>query len=248
MIDISKFPAGETKVTLSDIDLEHFIYCANLKSAEDIMEMLLVCDAAKRLGVKKLSLVIPYFPYARQDRVCSEGESFSLKVMADLVNSIAADEVAIYDPHSDVTPALINNVQVVHQHEILHNFPELLKDKVIICPDAGAEKKIIKLGLPYLMCRKVRDPKTGEILRTEVEPPFPDATEDTEYLIVDDICDGGRTFIEIAKSYGKHHGIKPSQMNLYVTHGIFSDGRSSLNLYFENLYSMNIEEEKLICW
>lgn len=212
--ETSIFPGGEVhvRITYPSNTVE-----ADIRSSADVMLLLLMCDALKRMGMPVVNLMIPYFPYARQDRVCNNGESFSLKVMADLINFLGAKSVLIYDPHSDVTPALINNCTVVPQHKIVE--PEILEGKTLICPDAGAEKKILKFKRPYVMCTKKRDPVTGEILSTEIYSLG--SLEGHNTIIIDDICDGGRTFIEIAKAL-RMLGV--ASVELYVTHGIFSKG------------------------
>jgi len=86
---------------------------------------------------------------------------------------------------------------------------------------------------------KVRDIKTGKILRTEI--PTLDQHADLKYVIIDDICDGGRTFIELAKAI---KGSRPSaKVYLVVTHGIFSAGFKELSQYFEGIYTTNSYRE-----
>ena len=189
------FPGGEVSVKIDPLPILNVSVVpprsmiditARLANSNDIMELLLVCDAIRRRGYKNLDLTIPYVPYARQDRVCNFGEAHSIKVMADLINSIDAVRVTIHDPHSDVTSALINNVNIVEQHTLVKQSPEILntildeddpktvrpdpkmEPKIIVCPDAGAEKKIQKLKRPYILATKVRDPATGEIKRTKI--------------------------------------------------------------------------------
>lgn len=209
---------------------------ADIKDSEDIMRLLMLAEALKPIDY--LTIEIPYFPYARQDRICNDGEAFSLKVMSNLINSIKADKVIIYDPHSDVTPALINNVEIVHQHEIIP--PSILKGKTIVCPDAGAEKKILKLKRPYIMATKVRDVSTGDIIATKV---YSDSLTDHTCIIIDDICDGGRTFIELAKVL-KAKGAK--SVELYVTHGIFSKGLNVFTGLIDKIYHYNNGEIKCL--
>ena len=239
----SIFPGGEVHVRLSEG--HYYKQCgsnpievvAYLKNGDDIMEMLLVCDAIRQWGYKEIDLVIPYVPYARQDRVCNKGEAFSIQVMARLINSIGASRVTIDDPHSDVTTALINNVRVNEQHELV--CPTILYEKNLVCPDAGAEKKIQKLKRPYIMATKVRDPKTGEISHTRIYDHDESENEKFDmtrpYIIVDDICDGGRTFIEIAKAI-RNEMYDKARVELYVTHGIFSKGFDVFEGIIDKIY------------
>lgn len=202
---------------------------ARLQSSDDIVRLVLVSeilDRAHRKGDRVL--VVPYFPFARQDRVMQPAEAFSLKAVARLMNSLSFDEVIVCDPHSDVTAALVNNVRVIPQLELVaahSKLSELLQEKpaVIIAPDAGATKKAFSIsqrfGQPLVTAAKIRDKSTGAIIRTEV--PTSPWIAGHDAIIVDDICDGGRTFVELTKVL-KSEGVR--QVFLYVTHGIFSQG------------------------
>ena len=190
------------------------------------MKLLLVDELLARLhrGGRR-TLVIPYFPYARQDRVMQPCEAFSLKAVARLINGLGFDEVVTCDPHSDVTPALVENIRVIPQERLIAVPPEMLKTfrPVIVAPDAGAAKKASRVaqgfGLSMVTASKVRDVQTGQITRTELQSSA--ALAGVDVLIVDDICDGGRTFIELAKALRERGA---ARVFLYVTHGIFSQG------------------------
>ncbi len=247
------FPAGECHVRVfQEMVTPITALKAWLHNAEDIMTLLLSVDAIRRLSpVSSIHLTIPYFPYARQDRVCNLGEALSVKIMADLINNLSCDRILIIDPHSDVTPALLNNCRVITQADIFADSvlkTELIRDNwALIAPDAGAEKKVLKvaqrLGLTDIFCaNKIRDTKTGKITATT----FHDDVKDRKVLIVDDICDGGKTFIELGKLLREKQA---KTINLYVTHGIFSKGLQPLKPYFDHIYCYHTfsaikEEEK----
>lgn len=200
-----------------------------------------VCEYAqiyRRHGALKVDLVYPYFPYARQDRVMQENEPFSLKIFCDMVNAQKFNSVTICDPHSDVTPALLDNCIVVPQWEIaIQVMPiEDLTERLFVSPDAGAYKKLSKLIVNdnrIAIGVKNRDCQ-GRITHTAVFSPTPIAGQDC--VIVDDICDGGRTFIELAKAL-KGEGAK--SVTLYVTHGIFSQGIDVLKPHIDRIYTTN---------
>ncbi|BAQ64900.1 ribose-phosphate diphosphokinase [Geminocystis sp. NIES-3709] len=238
------FPGGECHVSLSpEVITPKTIIQGILNSANEIMALLLTVDAIRRiLPSVSIELVIPYFPYARQDRVCNQGESLSVKVMTDLINGLKCDRVVIIDPHSDVTSALLDNCQVVTQADILAQSDlgkTLQKENwVLIAPDAGAEKKTFEVAkrlsqseqyLDVFCGSKIRDTKTGKILATT----FHDDVKGRKVLLVDDICDGGRTFIELAKVLQEK---QVQEIALYVTHGIFSKGLQPLRPYFSHIY------------
>ncbi len=203
------FPCGEKHVRIKDIeDLPDINIEFNFNSNEDIIELLLLCDAVKNLGRKIKSIVMPYVPFSRQDRVNISGECFSLRVFCQLINSINAESVVVTDPHSDVTPALINNCVVISQNEIFEPYLNGNRGRFyLVCPDAGAMKKINKLAMivqsmPVIECSKIRSVQTGEISGVRVNC---DDLHGNNCVIVDDICDGGRTFTEIAKVLKEHN-------------------------------------------
>jgi ribose-phosphate pyrophosphokinase len=242
-INYSLFPFGEVKVEVP----EHFllptdnIVSALLRNSNDLMSLLLVTDAIKRTcPATRVSLFLPYVPYGRQDRVNNEGEPLSVKVFADLLNNLGFSEIQTLDPHSDVTTALINNLVVVSQYEALHGDVLMLFEAGwgIVCPDAGAAKKlgnVLKnLALEgvfpeVIQAQKIRDTKTGAITGTVLhgDPAGKD------WVIVDDLCDGGRTFVELGKALRAGGARKVS---LSVTHGGFTAGFDELRKTIDRIY------------
>jgi len=240
MIKTFNFSGGEIQAELSVDARSHLKLLHRIQSSDDFMALLMaseIVDRAKPIGK---SLILPYFPYARQDRVTKREVAFSLKVAAKLIDDLGYDDVVSYDVHSDVTAALVNNMRVVSQAEIITRyFPALdafIKSDItaIIAPDAGAAKKAGTVAsaykLPLFQATKVRDTSTGEIKGTKIY----DDMRNYECLIVDDICDGGRTFIELAKVL-RDSGA--SKVYLYVTHGIFSKGYDVFNGLIDGIYS-----------
>ena len=241
-----KFSGGEIQVKLAPANMEYtalkpVIFHATITSSDDLMELALVVDAVERffaLPIQK-ELILPYMPYARQDRVCAKGEALSLRVAATFINSLGFDKVTVMDPHSDVTPALLDHCQVVDISDIFEQrmlpiLPGHKVESVLISPDAGANKKVLKLAqtlkVPMVRADKVRDVNTGDITGTVVHTEH---LGNKSVLVVDDICDGGRTFIELAKVlFEKTEG----PLHLYVTHGIFSKGLTELLEWYDKIY------------
>ena len=241
-----KFPGGELHVELDPINLYHSCYInlfSQIENADDIMELLLVTDAIRRINPdREIHLTMPYVPYARQDRITAEGEALSIKVFADLINSQNYSKVIITDPHSDVTSALINRVivndatsQVV---KIFNNRHLDVDNVVLIAPDAGAVKKVNKIASLYdlqvVVASKVRDTKTGKLSNPTID--FGSVSvDDVDLLIVDDIADGGYTFIQLAEMLAKCP-LNYRSLNLYVTHGIFSKGVDVVKEHFDKVF------------
>lgn len=244
LVPIFLFSGGECSIKINPASInEQTKIVANLHNSDSIISLLLVVDAIRRINPEtKINLIIPYFPYARQDRVCNPGESLSVKVMADLINLLHCQQVTIYDPHSDVTPALINNCTVITLADVIKNslLNRFIHDNklTLLSPDAGAEKKVSLVAktlstslfsVPFICASKVRDTLTGKIITTKIH----DCVQSLNILIVDDICDGGSTFIELAKLL-RNQGA--NDLYLYVTHGIFSKGFAELQQFFKHVY------------
>lgn len=233
------FSGGECHVSVAGIAIDEATEVfAYLYSSDDVMCLIMVINAIRQKNSKAvINLTIPYFPYARQDRVCNEGEAFSVSVMADIINALKCNNITIYDPHSQVTVDLLNECTVVTQAAIIENSIVVAdikaKGLILVSPDAGAENKTReiadKLSIDAIYCTKTRDTKTGQITGTQI----PSNVADKDFIIVDDICDGGRTFIELAKAL-KEAGA--NDLYLYVTHGIFSKGLDVLKEHFEHVY------------
>ena len=106
-------------------------------------------DCLRRHGVKRLSLFCPYFPGARQDRACAYGDSLGAKVYADFINSLGFERVRVFDAHSDVVPALINNCENRANYKFvadaIRKHGRTLQS-YLVSPDAGANKKVFSLN------------------------------------------------------------------------------------------------------
>lgn len=209
-----------------------------IRSFNNVGLLLIATDALRRMEVGKIHLVVPYFPAARQDRLMVTGESLSVKVYADIINAQNYRSVLILDAHSEVAPAILNQVKNISNHNYLTSCLQNEKDYVLISPDGGALKKIYKLseflnGVPVVECSKMRDVKTGKLSGFKV---YVDELEGKTCVIVDDICDGGGTFLGLAKELKKKNCGK---LILIVTHGIFSKGLGELTETFDEVFSTN---------
>lgn len=194
-------------------------------------------DALRARGDRKITLKLPLVPGSRQDRLNIEGDQlFTLKSVAEMINQRNFDRVVIHDPHSDVTPALINNVQIYRAVDIIGQlrFRNMGPYNGVIAPDAGAAKRAgdvaTKFGVPLYQAWKRRDIATGKLNGFGCE-----LLKSGRYLIVDDICDGGGTF----NGLYDHINSSPARyvIDLYVTHGIFSQGTTELKKRFDNIYT-----------
>lgn len=251
---ISKYPDGQQSISidLPDTDLHEKItvsITSRLNSFRDLEVIIAANQALREFSyVENVKLNVPYFLGARSDRKFEAGTSNYLKtVICPIINSQNFSRVTVLDPHSDVLEACLNNYHKHDNHRLVKDALSKIdnrdgaQDRIcLVSPDAGAYKKIFDVAKKFnieniITATKVRDIRSGNIIRTEI--PTLNQHDDLKYVIIDDICDGGRTFIELAKAI---KGSRPTaKVYLVVTHGIFSAGFEQLNQYFEGIYTTN---------
>ena len=232
------FSGGEPHIKIKpDFDVSKTVTITHrINSFNDFGLLLLAVDALKRMDVKLINVFIPYFPAARQDRVMIAGEPLSVKIYADILNSLKLNKITVFDAHSEVTSALLDNCEVVPNHDFIAQvLKKIGNDVKLISPDGGALKKIYKVseylgGIDVVECSKSRDVKTGKLSGFKV---YDDNLQGVDCLIVDDICDGGGTFIGLAEELKKKNAGK---LYLAVSHGIFNKGFESMNA-FEKIFT-----------
>lgn len=232
------FSGGEPHIKIKpDFDVSETVTITHrINSFNDFGLLLLAVDALKRMEVKLINLFIPYFPGARQDRVMIAGEPLSVKVYADILNGLELNKIIIFDAHSEVTPALLDNCEVISNHAFIADVLKKIGNKVkLISPDGGALKKIYKVseflgGIDVVECSKSRDVKTGKLSGFKV---YDDNLQGMDCLIVDDICDGGGTFIGLAEELKNKNAGK---LYLAVSHGIFNKGFEAMSS-FERIFT-----------
>lgn len=236
-----RFPGGELQVKIDpdfvadDALVIQWLY----QSDVELMEVALLKDAFSNLGQKVVFLDIPYLPYARQDRVCSPGEAFALKVFADMVNTLDFKGVICSDPHNeDMFHRLFDSAVVEEQstscvHKLFASFERNQYDYILF-PDAGALKKreqyqarIEDYDLLVAIGSKVRDPATGALTGFDVDVQD---FKGGNVLVVDDICDGGGTFLGLGAVIKQRNC---GTLSLFTTHGIYSKGMEALEEMFD---------------
>ena len=252
--------------SLRDSDQAHgIIIKSRLNTFSDLELIICATQALKEVGVKNIELYIPYCIGARSDRKFMEGGINYVKtVIAPIINSQGYSKVTILDPHSDVLEACINNFEKEDNIDLVSfalvdyflskGFEtwsaENFENVRFISPDAGALKKVfhvaeaVKYRNEVIIASKHRNLETGKIDYTNVPMSVHDADKDV--FIIDDICDGGRTFIEIAKAVDEVRKLSSSVKRenygknyLIVTHGIFSFGFDFLVQHFDGIYCTN---------
>lgn len=271
---VSSFPDGQQDVTIlssvnSDIPINNGISLNEIKkhdvkilsrfnSFKDLELIIASTKALRRLGVKTIHLYVPYLLGARSDRqFVNGGTSYLVDVIAPIINSLGFESVTVIDVHSDVASACINNLNVIDNTDLVKYFFDYMVEKndgswvqpLLVSPDAGSLKKIYnvasKVGITteVITCSKYRD-TDGKLSKTRVPLSVHDVNKDL--LIIDDICDGGRTFVNIVDAINEVRSLSSTthpndygKIYLIVTHGIFSAGYELLSQKFDAIVCTN---------
>ena len=247
------YPGGEVGVRINSPKPNFF----RLQSSDDLIAMLMTLDAYYRRTDEHITeITIPYLPYARQDRVATIGDPLAISVLARIIGTSGVKVVKSLDVHSDASRATFFNSGI----ELQSMSPSLFidayllhisakKSKVaLVSPDKGAINKT-KMYLKDLeitnsiFCEKKRNPDTGaldgfNLFETNVQD-FKSPEDLTDLVIVDDICDGGGTFLGIADVLRKVYPKGKYKLHLWTSHGIYSRGLEVLAEKFDTIGSTN---------
>jgi len=251
---ISRFPDGQQNITLNEYQWDAgklgsvAIIVSRFNSWLDLELIVAATSALRNWGYQNIELDIPYFLGGRSDRSFShKGVHYIKDVVAPIINSQNYMKVHILDPHSYVIEGCINNFQETYTLPFIkwalidiNNKNGARTTTALVVPDAGAQKRVESVAREFdirniITASKVRELKTGNIVKTEVDLSDVPWSDTHDMVVIDDICDGGRTFIELAKVI-KQAGFA-GKLHLVVTHGIFSKGVSALTDYYDYVYT-----------
>jgi ribose-phosphate pyrophosphokinase len=174
----------------------------------------------------RAALRLSYLPYGRQDKEVSNDATFALRTFNKYIDFMDWDEIIVMDPHSSVIMDYVRNVRAVYPIQELEKTLAHTVSTLVCYPDKGALEKYTKVYRSivedeFIYGEKVRDQSTGNITSYQlIGNP-----KGHSVLIVDDICDGGATFKLLAKDL---LAAGATEVNLFVTHGIFSRGLRTL--------------------
>ena len=223
-IDVGRFPDGTMLVKYAPQPHQKVGYAKLSWYYDNDGEFLALAYLVKHLrshGVNDIYLYMPYIPNARQDRVKTPEDIFTLKYFAELLNSLNLTRIEVLDPHSSVSEALINNLMVISPRCYIENVINKLVPydnadaPLMFYPDEGAMKRYSSMSsLPYTFGIKRRDWKTGKIEGLHIAGSV-EQIAGKDILIVDDICSRGGTFLHSAKKL-KEHGAR--DIYLFVSH------------------------------
>jgi ribose-phosphate pyrophosphokinase len=192
----------------------------SFESEAEFMHLAQLVSLLKSRNLK-IRLNIKYLPYGRQDKDVSNDATFALRTFLKLLGTLDIERIICLDPHSDLAYNYMYNFHAYYPSAELYKAYLDTGSELVCYPDKGALTKYrLIYGYfiqDYIHGEKVRDQATGRITSYKlVGDP-----KDKKVLIVDDICDGGATFILLAKEL---LDAGATEVNLFVTHGIFSKG------------------------
>ena len=238
-----KYPGGEYQARLRE-DWQDSSFSGRIRiiaqalQPDWLIKLALLRSIFDETPAAGVDLIIPYLPYARADRRFVRGDCFGLQALGRQIDAMQFDRVYTLDAHSAAASERVSRLIDVPPVNLIYSAISRFADRLgadtvnVIFPDEGARKRyslpdhIGPINIAVAHCSKRRDAKTGKLLGFDVPK-----TEFGHALIVDDICDGGGTFLGIAEH------LAPRTLGLYVTHGIFSQGFSELKRRFDVIYT-----------
>jgi ribose-phosphate pyrophosphokinase len=234
LVTCERFPNGESRISLADPAFLDAVPSASPRVAwyyegdDDFWLLTLVASTLRGLGCTP-TLDIAYMPYSRMDRQTSD--VFSLREASRLINDMHFTTVTVHEPHSDVTPALLDNVTALYPSATwlataamdLMGFQP--RRDLLLFPDAGAQKRYGDLASTYryVVGNKHRGHRGkidgyvfvgAEHLGRDIEGT---PIDEQKVLIVDDLCSYGGTFAAAAAALQIHTTV-PTTVGLVVTH------------------------------
>jgi ribose-phosphate pyrophosphokinase len=251
-IEAFGYPGGEQQVRLNEQQIDavksadNVGLLARIRSSNDLIRLALAVDAISGVNPEgDVTAILPYLPYGRADRRFKNGDCFGLELFGQLLDAAGVFQIVTLDAHSKrseyiLCPSLIEVLPetFIRKAAVDFAFRNTATHINILYPDKGAQERyalpsdfgcnVASVRATYLHAEKQRDPISGKLLGFDV----PDL-EGRPTLIVDDICDGGGTFLGIAEK------VPGATLGLHVTHGIFSKGYDDLLAKFQAIYTTN---------
>ncbi|WBU63100.1 ribose-phosphate pyrophosphokinase [Paracoccus aerodenitrificans] len=191
---------------------------------DNLLELLIMTDALKRSSANRITAVIPYFGYARQDRRAKARTPISAKLVANMLTTAGVDRVLTLDLHATQIQGFfdipVDNLYAapVFALDIRHHFKGRMDDLMVVSPDVGgvarAREIAQRIDVPMAIVDKRRE-KAGEVADMTVIGDV----EGKSCIIVDDICDTAGTLVKAAQLLTDHGA---TEVHAYITHGVLS--------------------------
>jgi ribose-phosphate pyrophosphokinase len=191
---------------------------------DNLMELLIICDALRRSSAARITAVIPYFGYARQDRRAKARTPITAKLVANMIAEAGVDRVLTLDLHAAQIQGFfdipVDNLYAapIFALDIEHQFKGRMDNLMVVSPDVGgvarAREIATRIGAPLAIVDKRRE-KAGEVAEMTVIGDVRGKT----CLIVDDICDTAGTLCKAAEVLMAAGAV---EVHSYITHGVLS--------------------------
>jgi len=231
-IKIIRFPDGQPHIRLDtkllegvqDVDVTW-----RIRNPEELYLLACLHDALEEAELRIRDLVIPYLMAARSDRVMVPGDALGLRVVGHVLRAaMQYKNLFVLDPHSSEVFKWVFWSRTLSSDFLLAG----IHADALVLPDKGSRihanrRKEILRASREILCEKQRDMRTGDLKLVVTNP---EAGIGKDVVIVDDICDGGATFLAIAEQLPGVRSLK-----LVVTHGIFSKGFGDLAPAFHQI-------------
>lgn len=216
VVELNKFP-DKTFLIKERVEGNKVTLTWLFEGNEELVALIFLAKHIKSKGVKEIELYMPYIPNARQDRVKQDEDVFTLKYFAQVINSLGFSRVTVLDPHSTVSEALIDNVNIITPKNYIDKVVDMIGNDnlMMFYPDEGAMKRYSSLREgKFTFGIKKRDWVTGEINGLDVAG-MTEFIPGSRILIVDDICSKGGTFYHSAR---KLKELGAEEIYLYISH------------------------------
>lgn len=226
-MNIQRFADGEFSVSYEESirGRQVFLIQSTYPSSDNLMELLLMIDAAKRASARSIVAVIPYFGWARQDRKDKPRVSIGAKLIADMLGAAGINRLITMDLHADQIQGFFDvPVDHLYASAIFTNYIDTLdkENLVIATPDVGGTKRASSyakyFGVPMVICYKLRK-KANEISEMQIIGDV----EGLDVLLVDDIVDTAGTITKAADLM-MSHGAR--SVRAIASHAVMSDPAS----------------------
>lgn len=222
-MSVTRFSDGEFEVCFDESvrGKDVFLVQSTFPNADNLMELLLMVDAAKRASARTVNAVVPYFGWARQDRKSKPRVSIAAKLVADMLSVAGITRLLTMDLHADQEQGFFN-VPVDHLYASTVMLPYIqslnLENLVIATPDVGGSKRASTyakyLDCPLVLCNKTRK-KANEVASMDIIGDVKDAN----VILIDDMVDTAGTITKAANLM-KEHGAR--SVRAIASHGVMS--------------------------
>ena len=235
------FPDGEVHLELMKPIKDGYVnVICRITNANDLFILMQLSDILNRQSIHIRHLEIFYLMGMRCDRVFDMSRPFTLEIVSKVINNLnVTGSVVLVEPHSERSLDMINHAAPLHTTSaIAHSLFDANPDLLYVTPDNGAFERYGS-KIPFAVkCSKVRDASTGKLLEFKADDII--SVKGRDLLMIDDLCDGGGTFVGLAP---KIREFNPKSLSLAVTHAVQLDGIKRVAGVYDKVYITNSYKE-----